>query len=159
MLQKIAAFLVVFLVLASHGYAQDNKTKADSTKAIYQDIEKFSKKKKFTSFIHRLIFRPTRSVTTPKKEIKNVPPPKAASYLPFEGKVIRNIKIETLDPFGYSVTHESEAPRKWIERFGNRIHIRTKNWTVRNLLLFKPNETVDSLKMRESERLLSLIHI
>ncbi|WP_300490415.1 hypothetical protein [Flavobacterium sp.] len=154
MLQKIAAFLVVFLVLASHGYAQDNKTKADSSKVIYQDIEKFSKKKKFTSFIHRLIFRPTRSVTTPKKEIKNAPPPKAASYLLFEGKVIRNIKIETLDPFGYSVTDENEAPRKWIERFGNRIHIRTKNWTVRNLLLFKQNETVDSLKMRESERLI-----
>ncbi|WP_177735562.1 MULTISPECIES: BamA/TamA family outer membrane protein [Flavobacterium] len=153
MLKKTLPILFLFFVLLPQGYAQDTKTKVDSSKAIYQDIEKFSKKKKFTRFIHRLIFRPTRSVTTPRKEIKAAPPAKPMSYLPFEGKVIRKIRIETLDPFGYSVTNEDETPNKWIERFGNRIHIKTKNWTVRNLLLFKKYETVDSLKMRESERL------
>ena len=34
------------------------------------------------------------------------------------------------------------------------MHLKTKNWTIRNLLLFKKNEPLDSLIAKESERLI-----
>ena len=61
------------------------------------------------------------------------------------GKIIRNIIIETLDPFGQSVTNETKKPRNGFERFGNSIHLKTKNFTIRNLLLFRKNGICDSL--------------
>ena len=70
------------------------------------------------------------------------------------GKIIRNIIIETLDPFGQSVTNETKKPRNGFERFGNSIHLKTKNFTIRNLLLFRKNGICDSLLLKESERLI-----
>lgn len=71
-----------------------------------------------------------------------------------EGKIIREITIETLDPFGYAVDNYKDIPEKGFEKFGNALHMKTKNWTIRNLLLFKKNEPLDSLVAKESERLI-----
>lgn len=71
-----------------------------------------------------------------------------------EGKIIREIIIETLDPFGYAVDNYKDQPEKGFEKFGNGLHLKTKNWTIRNLLLFKKNEPLDSLIAKESERLI-----
>jgi hypothetical protein len=123
----------------------------DTTK-VYSYIERFSKKRKFTKFVHRLIFRPTERTSPQKKkkqtrQLRNV-------YSKYEGKIIRNIDIETLDPFGYSVDNPDKAPKKWIERAGNTTHIKSKKWAIRNHLLFKKNEPLDSLLVKESERLI-----
>ena len=70
------------------------------------------------------------------------------------GKLIRNIHITTNDPFGYSIQDTTKRPEKWIERTGNTLHGRTKKFVVRELLLFKKGEDLDTLKLRESERIL-----
>src|SRR5690606_39876368 len=72
----------------------------------------------------------------------------------FQGKVIRNIIIDTYDPFGFSIQDTSRVPKKQIEKLGNRLHLKTKKFTVRSLLLFKRNQPLDSIKVKESERLL-----
>ncbi len=69
-------------------------------------------------------------------------------------KYTRNIDIETLDPFGYSLDNPDRKPKNWAERTGNTIHMKTRKWTIRNYLLFKKNDELDSLLVKESERLL-----
>jgi hypothetical protein len=54
-----------------------------------------------------------------------------------EGKVIRNISIVTLDPFGYSDIDTTVNPKNWAERTGNRLHLKTKKLAIKKLLLFK----------------------
>ena len=116
---------------------------------MYEKIEKYSKKRKFTKMFYKLIFEPVKVKETVlvkkkrKKFQKNV-----------EGKIIRNINIQTLDPFGFSVSDTTKKARNWGEKSGNRLHITTRKLAIKNLLLFRRNKPVDTLLVRESERLI-----
>lgn len=126
--------------------AQVNTTKKDS---IYQKIEDYSEKRKFTKTLHKLIFRSTtkRPVKSPKNRPKQ-------DLAPFEGKIIRNITIQSHDPFGFSFTDSTQTANSWIEKTGNFIHIKTKAFAIRNTLLVKENTALDTLLLNESERLI-----
>lgn len=124
---------------------KENPPKKDSTE-IYTKIKNYSKKNKFTQTLHKLLFRTKRPK---KKEI--IIPTDSQNY---EGKIIRNINIVTLDPFGYSITDTTAKPKNWGERTGNRLHLKTKKIAIYNLLLFKRNSVYDTYKVQESERLI-----
>lgn len=76
------------------------------------------------------------------------------NYSNFEGKIIRNINIITLDPFGYSEIDSTRKPKNWAEKNGNVIHNKTKKFAIKNALLIKKNKPLDSLLVKESVRLL-----
>jgi hypothetical protein len=140
------------LILFSYqvALAQENQIKKDTSKG-YRAIEKYSKKRKFTKFIHKLIFH---SVETQKITKSNFQKTQTKNYLTFEGKIIRNIEIKTLDPFGYSDTDSTKVPKKFIDKAGNSLHVKTKQFAIKNLLLIKKNAPLDSLLMKESERII-----
>lgn len=150
---KLKLFLFLCIcVISWKGKAQTIEKEGDSV-SIYHDINDLSKKSKFSRFVYKLVFKESALKAEnlvpfkPKKKKKIV----SAHQ---EGRVIRNIIIETLDPFGQSVTNENKKPRNGFERFGNSIHLKTKEFTIRNLLLFRKNELCDSLILKESERLI-----
>ncbi len=128
---------------------QEILAKKDSAK-VYRDIEKYSKKRKFTHFIHKLIFEPVAKQKIRKSSFQKI---KKVNYSKFEGKIIRNIKISTLDPFGYSDVDSTQTPKNFLDNSGNSLHLKTKNITIRNLILIKRNKPLDSLLIKESERL------
>ena len=97
--------------------------------------------------MHKLIFR---TPVLEKKAIKEV----QKNYNVFEGKIIRNINIVTLDPFGYSEIDTIRKPKNWGERTGNKVHSKTKRFAILNLLLIKENQPFDSYLVKESERLI-----
>lgn len=129
-------------------WAQDTKNAKDSTQ-VYKKIETYSEKSKFTKTLHRLIFRPTRG-----RHRSSAPRLKKKNFSRFEGKIIRNIIIETLDPFGFSVSDTTRTAESWLEKTGNKIHIKSKELAIRNYLLIKENRALDTLLMAESARLL-----
>lgn len=116
---------------------------------MYQKIENYSKKRKFTKAIYKLVFRSTtpRPVNAPKNRPKQ-------DLAPFEGKIIRHINVESHDPFGFSFTDSTQTPNSWIEKTGNFIHIKTKAFAVKNILLIKENQRLDTLLLSETERLI-----
>jgi len=130
--------------------AQEKDKKVDSTN-MYNDIENYSKKRKFTKFIHKLIFQPVAKEKIKKskfqKSIKK-------SYQNYNGKIIRKIYITTLDPFGYSEIDTIKKPKLFRDRIGNSMHFKSRESTIRNLLLYKMNSELDSLLVKESERLI-----
>ena len=130
--------------------AQENQIQKDTSKG-YRAIEKYSKKRKFTKFIHKLIFH---SVETEKVTKSNFQKINTKNYVAHEGKIIRNIYIKTLDPFGYSETDSLKSPKNFAEKAGNALHIKTKQIAIKNLLLIKKNVPLDSLLMKESERII-----
>lgn len=125
-------------------------TKSDT---VYKKIDEYAQDKKFFKFFHKLMFRKKENVAVVKKKKKSVNPIKKSFDL-YQCKIIRNINIETLDPFGYSAENTTDQPSNKLERFGNALHVKSKKWTIRNLLLFKKNDDLDSLKVKESERLI-----
>jgi hypothetical protein len=143
--------LLLFVFCCQNLTAQQTVAK-DSAK-VYKEIEKFSKKSKFGKFVHRLLFKSTRK-SKPSKKASTQRYYLKKAFDKHEGKIIRNINIETLDPFGYSVDNIKDQPEKGIEKFGNALHAKSKKFTIRNILLFKKNEPLDSIIAKESERLI-----
>ncbi|KIA84116.1 hypothetical protein OA85_15260 [Flavobacterium sp. AED] len=143
--QKLILFFLLFCCFQI-SFSQVNMPKKDSSE-VYKDIQTYSKKRKFTKMLHHLIFEPVNIKTKKKKVIHK-------KYLAFEGRTIRNINITTLDPFGFSEIDTTKEARNWAERSGNRIHIKTNRLAIQNLLLIRENEPLDSLLVKESERLI-----
>lgn len=149
--QKLRLFLLIITICCCQlFYAQDKPVKKDSLRG-YRNIERYSKKRGITKFIHKLIFKPVDS-----KKPKNKKKDKVVlkSYENYEGKIIRNINITTLDPFGFSEKDSTKKARNGFERFGNRIHVKSSRLTIKNLLLIRKNRPLDSLLVKESERLI-----
>jgi len=141
-------FTVALCLISSTIMAQRQPSGNDSTE-VYKKIEAYSKRSKFTSAIHKLIFRATNEKS--KKERKKVA---IQNYGSFHEKPIRNIIIETMDPFGYSVDDTNKKPHNWLEKTGNHLHLKSKDFAIRNLLLFKQSTLLDTFKISESKRLL-----
>ncbi|MEC4050720.1 hypothetical protein OX284_014875 [Flavobacterium sp. SUN046] len=124
--------------------------KEDSTK-VYREIEKYSKRKKFTKFLHKLIFEPVAKQAVSKHAYQKVI---KSNYRPYQCKIIRKITITTLDPFGYSEEDTTKVPSRYWNKVGNGMHIKTSKFAIRNLLLIKKNQELDSLLVKETERLI-----
>jgi hypothetical protein len=138
--------LVLFLFCFEAAFSQVTEPKKDSSE-VYRDIQTYSKKHKFTKFLHGLIFESIDSKKKKKKIVKK-------RHADFDGKIIRNINIVTLDPFGYSEIDTARKPKNWGEKTGNILHSKTKKLAIRNLLLLKKNTPLDPLLVKESERLI-----
>lgn len=130
--------------------AQDKIQKKDSLE-VYRDIEKYSKKRFFTKSLYQLLFKSVVKKKVAKKKLKKI---KEISFKKFEGKIIRNIEIFTLDPFGFSDSDTTKIPKKFLDKVGNSIHSKTKKLAVLNLILIRKNKPLDSLLFKESERLI-----
>src|SRR6187402_3223590 len=104
MSKKLFLFLLLVCSCFQISVAQVNPPvkvePAKDTARMYKSIEKFSKRSKFTKFVHGLIFEPIQT----KKKIAKAKPKKVAkkNFRIYEGKIIRHINVVTLDPFGYS---------------------------------------------------------
>lgn len=144
---KIVLFILI-LFCYQLSFSQIKKTEKDSLE-VYENIQTYSKKNKFTRFLHTIIFEPINS----KKKKQVVKPQKK---LVVEGKIIRTINIITLDPFGYSDVDTTKNPRNWGERTGNRLHLKSKKIAIKNLLLFKKNTPYNAFLIKESERIIRM---
>lgn len=161
MTERFILFILCMLIHVS-GYSQNKrKEKRDSAYArdssyIYNKIESFSKKRKITQLIYSMVFRP---VTPTVAVIEKVPEKKKTVVkkkpsVSLEGKIIRNIQIVTYDPFGYDYRDTTLVPYVFLAKAGNALHVKTLPLKVRNLLIVKRNDTYDSLRVKESERLI-----
>lgn len=151
--EKIIILLFVSILISDFAIAQQTPAKKDSTH-IYENIEAFSKQSKFTKFLYRIVFKPVNPATAKKKaKKKGYKKPVQKPYSAFEGKIIRHINIETLDPFGYSISDTLAATQNFFIKVGNDLHVKSQPVAIRNLLLIRQNQLFDSLLVKESERL------
>lgn len=100
---------------------------------------------------HLLIFKSSIQERDPEHEFPEQSP---VPWDSVHGKMIRHIYIHVLDPFGYSLQDTSVKPRTFIKKAGNTLHINTRIKTIENLLLIREKEPIDSLLLKESERLI-----
>ncbi|ASB47887.1 BamA/TamA family outer membrane protein [Alkalitalea saponilacus] len=139
----------VFLLANEFALTQDAINQRDST-LLYENIETYSDRSGFTKFMFRLFFKPVSSIPAQEKVNKQL---EQKPYSTFEGKIIKHIHIVTLDPFGNSIGDTITGSLNILTRAGNRYHVKTHPNTIRNLLLVRENQPYDSLRIKESERL------
>ena len=128
------------MLIGTWAYAQNKELKSQKDTVIPK--KEYSK---FRKLYTKHLFKTKRSVT---------PLEERPIDRKVVGKPIRHIYIKSQDPFGYSLQDTTRRPEKWIERTGNTLHGKTKPYVIRELLLFKKGDKVDSMEIKESERLL-----
>ena len=137
---------------AVHLFGQKTPPPKDSLR-VYENIESYSKRNGVANFVYKLVFRPLPSGSKKKVVTKKIKRKVQRPNSEFEGKIIRNISIETLDPFGYTFGDTVQKNQNTFTRFGNKLHIKSQRVTIRNLLLVRQNDVFDSMLVQESERL------
>ncbi len=71
-----------------------------------------------------------------------------------EGKIIKNIYINNIDVSGPSINDGENWKPDIFGKIGNALHLKTKTWVIRNILLFKEGDKLDPQSVEDSERLL-----
>ncbi|NJO68442.1 MAG: hypothetical protein HC830_03475 [Bacteroidetes bacterium] len=109
--------LIVLLVCICMSFdlcgQQPGKVIPEDSAKVYKALKEIADKKSFSKWLFSLIvIIPEKSKSgasrKPKKRI-------AKPYESFEGKIIRNIDILTLDPFGYDIRDTSVTPKGFLK--------------------------------------------
>jgi hypothetical protein len=148
-LKCILIFSIVSILINDFTFAQQPLVQKDSI-SIYSKIETYSGRSKFTKFMYKLVFKPTTPASYKRRTYKKLI---QKPYSSFEGKTIRHIQVETLDPFGYSINDTTAVARNFLLKTGNVLHVKSQAITILNLLLIRLNQQFDALRVKESERL------
>ncbi|MBC7388778.1 MAG: hypothetical protein H7329_06190 [Opitutaceae bacterium] len=156
-------FLFCFSTIAQVDSVTKEKTKRDSL-YLYKKIEKLSKRNRWIYEAYKSVFTyksPTEDTTakkiqSPKKtnEIRKRKTVRIIDMSDYDGRIIKNVFITSLDPSGYSITDTLRKPENFAERAANLAHIKSKRFTIRNHLLFKRGDSLDHFKVKESERII-----
>ncbi len=144
-------WFIVFMCTGSVLFGQDHTVNQDTTTrdstSIYDKIQQYSEQSKVTKVLHKWIFsRPNPAYKAPTRD--------TIDYSTYNGKVIRKISIKAYDPFGYSLNNTLQQPEYWYEKWGNALHVRSQRMAIKKFFLFKLGEGLDSLRIRETARLL-----
>ena len=152
---KVKIFIVLLIIIfCTNGYSQKkDSTKTNDSHRFYKKIKNVALKYEFTTWIYRAVFVNPKSIeypTTPtNKKEKQINP-----YLKFENKIIKRVLITVFDPFGHTINDTIAGKLDKVKTASNKLHIKTRQWVVKNRLLFKQNDLVNPLKISETERLL-----
>ena len=73
-------------------------------------------------------------------------------YEPYRGKTIRNIDVRIIEPYGATIDKPVTDHYTKFQKFANRVQIKTKEWVVRNDLLFKTGDKIDPILISDTER-------
>jgi hypothetical protein len=72
-------------------------------------------------------------------------------YLPYQGKIIRHIYVKTYN-FDQSFTDTSKHDNSRAAKIGNRLHVTTKKFVIRDNLFIEENTPLNAYKLADNER-------
>jgi hypothetical protein len=151
----LLAFSLSFALLSDSLHAQEKKKESRDTLKYERQSEKFYdsvynkfQRRKFTRMIYPIAFRaPSVHSNDPLRTERSETP-----YLPYAGKVIRSVSVNTLPPFGTSLSDTTWNPDMKAAKALNSAHVTTQNFIVRQELRFKEGDRIDPTVMADNER-------
>ncbi len=114
-------------------------------------LKKKAHKTGFTKELYNLIF------VNPGLNPDTLTTDKSRSIDPFlehHGKTIKNILIFKLEPFGPTIDDFIREPGTFLAKLGNKVQIDTRDYVIRNNLLFKKGDALVPVNLADTERLL-----
>jgi len=130
--------------------AQEKIIEPKDTSKVVQDIKEYSEKGNFFSTLLKSII----VIDDEQQSEITLPDPDKKIIKKFTGKIIRKINIEILDVFGASVNNPKDTVRSWLQDIGNTLHINTKEWLIKNKLIFFEGQIFIPFYILESERII-----
>lgn len=149
----LAVCVIMPYCLHAQNKKNEEKDSSPDSLKIYNKIRKFAVKRKLTYWLYSAIFiepKPDTPVPLLKKSRKKQVDP----FIRYKGRIIRNIEFVSLDPFGTDVNNTELEQKSLFLKAGNKLHIKTTRFAVKNQVLFKKSEPLDPLALKETERLI-----
>lgn len=94
-----------------------------------------------------------KSITRKQPDDPTVAIKSEAAFLPYDGKIIRDIIIRHMD-FQRTVYDTTRNIKNILARLGNRLHSTSKDWLIRDNLFIRENKPVNPYKLADNERYL-----
>jgi hypothetical protein len=149
-LEKIRAREIEIQNDILEGNANKNQNKRD--KQFYTKVEDFFSKTKLLRGLYSWLFREpaNQAIVVEEEKGKEDNPNKV-----YDGKVIGRIDVKRIEVFGPHVNDTLRPPQNWLERAGNRLHIDTRAFLIKNnYLLFAEGSSLDHQVLQNNERIL-----
>lgn len=148
--RKIVPILVVALFAYQLVSAQVPATKNDSS-TVYDKIDSIALRYKSVEILRNLLIKSEEEKNSAQNKIEKTD---QSNYNKHEGKIIRHIVIQTYDPFSSSLDDTTKTDENFLQKTGNTLHLKSKQKTIKNLLLLQEGAPFDPLRAKESERLI-----
>lgn len=137
------------LLFIVNKYLNEQST-ADNRSTLFYDSLKFKASRNwFADKLYDLVIINKSSSKNPQNM-----KPAETDFSRVEGRVIRNITVERLNPFGRTIYQDEGTSSGNMGEFLNNTHTTTREFIVRNYLLFSGGDTISAFRLSESERLL-----
>src|ERR1035437_3926134 len=147
-------YLVTFILIMNMSECSTAQTKNiepnDSSKNVIETVKDYSEKDNFFSRLVRKFLVQDNEIQ-PGSTIHDADKKIIKKYT---GKIIRKINVEVLDVFGASVNNPQDTVRNWLQDNGNSLHMKTKEWLIKNKLIFNEGERLTPFDIQESERII-----
>lgn len=116
----------------------------------YDSLEEKAERRRVTKELHELLIRKQRRAQTVDSVINK----SEDSFKRYEGMTIRSIRIKKIDLLEGSVLDTVLEASSRVGKWVNRLHADTRDFIIRNNLLFEAGDKVDPYKLADNERLL-----
>jgi hypothetical protein len=94
-----------------------------------------------------------KSITRKKQSDPTVAVKSEDAFMPFEGKVIRNIEVRHIG-FDKTVYDTTRNIKNTVAKIGNALHSNSRDWLIRDHLFIREGKTLNPYKMADNERYL-----
>jgi hypothetical protein len=139
----------------------DNPACIKDSLKFYKNLHRIASKTKITYLLYGAVFKdPPVGNTSAVDNVSSFQLPafcpisSTDNYKWYQGRIIGSIHIVTLDPLGKLLDDTTILPGNFLIRAGNRVHVKSRLFVIRNKLLFEEGDVLDSLKLIESERII-----
>jgi hypothetical protein len=116
----------------------------------YDSLSELAERSRVTKELHELLIRKQRRAQT----VDSVLIKSEDSYGKYNGMTIRSIRIKKVDLLEGSVLDTVLVASSKVGKLVNRLHADTRDFIIRNNLLFKVGDKVDPYRLADNERLL-----
>lgn len=170
MFRTYIVFSLIFY-LPLHSFGQSNRIVDDSkdstSKGIIKDTILTKRKIQSDQFYDTLKLKASKNrITKAALDLLLVQEPDKGLYIGeenirkeryfnlYKGKTIRKIEIIKLDAFGPELYDSSTTPiLNWIQKAGNKTHVKTRDFIIKNNLLFSEGDSIDPTLLIDNERI------
>ena len=149
--KKYKAERDTFFILPDNTDFELKVSREKQSDTFFDSLELYASKRKWMFKLHNIV------VTAPKKEaiIDTLQTSQSiAPFVEFGGKIIRNITIQRLEPFGPSIFDTTRKALSTLEKAGNKLHIITREEIISKYLLFSEGDMIDPSIISDNERII-----
>ncbi len=120
-----------------------------NTTEFYETAQTEADKSDFTKRLFDLAFQKRKGDGDPLYRLEK----SELQFFPYKDKIIRNIYIMNI-PIFQTDSDKDIKIIQWAKKTGDKLHIDTRKWVIKNILLFNEGEALYPILMAENERML-----